>query len=180
MRNCAFLLVLLTLPAAAMKNREYTFHEACDEVWKAAVVVAKTQDYRVVSINREEQILSLSVGGAWWGERMITLSLAQGQEFGCTATVQSRYSGVQHSDGPDLLARLRVQLLDANIDHDSKIYKDFQRCMGGYNPSVEKCEQRLEKQLAQQPKKPQPNNLPAPATDGWWKMSKPAQADSQK
>jgi hypothetical protein len=170
--------VFLPLPASAMKNRHVTFHQSCDDVWKAAVAVAKTQDYRIVSISREEQIISLDVGGILWGERVLSLNLAPGQEYGCTATVQSRYSGLEHHDAPDLLARIRLELVAGPIDHDSKAYKRYRACLDDYNTDEKKCEERFRKDLAKEKGEVQgqrPNNLPASVTDGWWKPAPPAQ-----
>jgi hypothetical protein len=112
----------------AMKSRKQTFPQSCDAVWQASVAVAKSDQYRIISISREEQVLSLVAGGVWWGERIISLSLAPGAEKGCTATVQSRYSGLQHSDGPDLLMRVHVQLIGEELGTDSKAFEEFRSC----------------------------------------------------
>jgi hypothetical protein len=151
MSRLTLLIALLctSLPSLAMKNRRQTFPQSCDVVWKAAVAVAKSQDYRIISIAAEEQVLSLSAGGIWWGERIISLSLAPGIEHGCTATVQSRYSGLQHSDGPDLLARIDVQLIGEEVDRDSKAFRNFKNCIGSYNHDETKCVEKLKKAIAE-------------------------------
>lgn len=178
--------LLLAVPAVAMKNQRENFLEPCDVVWKAAVAAAKTQDYRIISISSQDQILSLSVGGAWWGERIVSLSLAPGAERGCDATVQSRYSGLQHSDGPDLLARVHVQIVGAQIGKDSDVFKRYKVCMKGYYSDDRKCYDKLKKTLPapsaappaptsakSDPPAKQPNNLPEPVTGDWWKPAAP-------
>ena len=185
--------VCLALPAAAMKNRHEDFTEPCDVVWKAAVAVAKSQEYRIVSIASEEQILSLDAGGIWWGERIISLSLAPGAEHGCTATVQSRYSGLQHSDGPDLLARIHVQMISAHLDKSSEAVKKYQDCLNGYNNDPSKCYEKLKKRAGitdpAPAAAPSPanqaaaaNNVPAPVTGDWWEKpaTSPAPPSAQK
>jgi len=105
----------LAVQSLAMKSRKETFPQSCDLVWKATVIVAKSDQYRIVSISGEEQVISLVAGGVWWGERIMSLSLAPGLEGGCTVKVQSRYSGLQHSDGPDLLMRIHIELLGEEL-----------------------------------------------------------------
>ena len=141
-------IVCTALPSVAMKNRRETFPESCEVVWKAAIAVAKTQDYRIVSVAAEEQIISLSVGGAWWGERIISLSLAS-DGGGCTATVQSRYAGVQHSDAPELLGRIHVQLVGGEVDQNSKAFRKFKNCHADYGSNEAKCEEKLRRTLAE-------------------------------
>jgi hypothetical protein len=118
----------LAAQSFAMKSRKQTFPQPCDVVWQASVAIAKSDQYRIVSISREEQVVSLVAGGAWWGERIISLSLAPGNEGGCTARVQSRYSGLQHSDGPDLLLRVHIQLVGEELGSDSKAFQEFKSC----------------------------------------------------
>jgi hypothetical protein len=148
------LVACLASQSLAMKSRHVTFPQTCDDVWKASVVVAKSAQYRIISISREEEIISLTAGGAWWGERIISLSLEPGSEKGCTATVQSRYSGVEHSDGPDLLTRIRIRLIGEEIGTDSKAFQEFKSCVehgsypdwgGGKNNP--RCEEKLRRQL---------------------------------
>lgn len=132
MKSITVLIFLFCLasPSFAMKSRKQTFPQSCDVVWQASVAVAKSDRYRIVSISREEQVLSLVAGGAWWGERIISLSLAPGVEKGCTVTVQSRYSGLQHSDGPDLLVRIHIHLIGEEVGSaDSGAFQDFKACV---------------------------------------------------
>jgi hypothetical protein len=137
-------------PAVAMKSHQETFPQPCDVVWKAAVTVAKTQQYRIVSVSKEEQIISVAAGGIWWGERLLSLSLQEGKEHGCTATVQSRYSGLQHSDGPDLLARVHVQLVGDEVGRESEAFTRFERCVSYSYTDENKCEKKLRKRLAEE------------------------------
>jgi hypothetical protein len=138
----------VTAQSLAMKSRKQTFPQSCDVVWKATVVVAKGDQYRIVSISGEEQVISLVAGGAFWGERILSLSLAAGPEGGCTVKVQSRFSGTAHSDGPDLLLRIHIRLLGEELGTDSKTYQEFKACVehgsypdwGGGKP---KCEELL-------------------------------------
>ena len=162
MKHALLLLVLAcaTVPSVAMKNRYESFDEPCDAIWKAAVAVSKTQDYRIISVSSAEQIISLAVGGAWWGERIISLSLAPGVERGCTVTVQSRYSGLQHSDAPDLLARIHIQLMSLTVDHESKAFKKFKACIDGYNNNETKCMENLRKAIAESAVVPPPHPDP--------------------
>ncbi len=152
--SIVFCLVLLCIPSVAMKNRSTTFHEPCDAVWRAAVTVGKSETYRIVSVSTEEHIISLAAGGAWWGERVISASLAPGVEGGCVLTVQSRYSGVEHSDGKDFIARVTVTLLNPDLNHNSDAYRKFEKCLnggsdwGGGRKSVEAtCEAKLRTML---------------------------------
>ena len=141
-------LACVALPALAMKSHSETFPQPCDVIWKASIAVAKTQDYRIVSVSKEEQIISLAAGGAWWGERIISLSLAPGVEHGCTATVQSRYSGIQHSDGPDLLGRIHVQLVCDELGRDSDAFVKFKNCVENSSSNEAKCEAKFRKRVA--------------------------------
>jgi hypothetical protein len=149
---CSFL--LLCTSSAAMKNRHVTFPQPCDAVWLAAVAVAKGQDYRIISVSAPEQIISLVSGGAWWGERIISASLGPGAEGGCVLTVQSRYSGVEHSDGPDFIARVNIRLIAPNLDRNPEAYRKFKDCLrsgsdwGGSRQKIEaKCEAKLREKL---------------------------------
>ena len=63
----ATVLLFLALPTQAMKNRQVNVRESCDDVWLAAVAVAKTQDYRIISIASDERIISVAAGGIWLG-----------------------------------------------------------------------------------------------------------------
>src|ERR1700733_6566829 len=113
MRSILLTMVIGCVAAQAfgMKNRHETFPQTCDAVWKTTVAVAKSQEYRIVSISSEEHVLSLVAGGAWFGERIISLSLAPGDEGGCTVTVQSRFSGLAHSDELDLVVLLHIEMV---------------------------------------------------------------------
>jgi len=162
-----FLLVCACVPSWALKNRRDNFPEACDVVWKAVLTVAKTQDYRIISVTSEEQIISLSVGGIWWGERIISLSLAPGTEHGCTATVQSRYSGVQHSDSHDLLSRIHVELIGNEVGRDSKAFHKFKSCLSDYDGTEAKCEEKMRKTFADSTN----NSDPRPDPTWWNKQS---------
>jgi hypothetical protein len=147
----------LAAQSFAMKNRHETFSQPCDVVWKASMIVAKSEQYRVVSVSKEEQIISLAAGGAWWGERIISLNLAPGAEQGCIATVQSRYSGLEHSDGPDLLARIHVELIGEELGFDSEPFQKFKRCMEDSHAHIvgdePKCEAKLRRRLDDAPSK---------------------------
>lgn len=152
MKTMLLLACLATLGSQtfAMKNRQRSFRESCDTVWEAAVSVAKTHDYRIVSISKEDHVISVSVGGVWSGERLISLSLSPDPERGCLATVQSRFSGLAHSDAPDLLSRVAVALIARNIDPQSKEFRRYQSCVESPTPDS-KCEENLRKQLAKVP-----------------------------
>ena len=172
--NRIFLLLVLLAHSSislALSNRHRAFNRPCDAVWKAAVTVAKTQDYRIVSISTEEQIISLAVGGALSGERLVSISLAPGKEGGCTATVQSRFSGLAHSDGPDLLSRVSVELIGQEIDRDSKEFRRFKSCVESPT-SDSKCEARLQKDLAAKSAKAKVEPQSSP-DKGWWQISPP-------
>ena len=152
--SIAVCLVLLCIPSVAMKNRSTTFREPCDAVWRAAITVGKSQNYRIVSVSTEEHIISLAAGGAWGGERVISASLAPSVEGGCVLTVQSRYSGVEHSDGKDFTARVTVALLNPDLNYNSDAYRKFENCLhggsdwGGGRKNVEAtCEAKLRTML---------------------------------
>lgn len=147
---CALLLGLVSIPSWAMKNRFQDFPEPCELVWKAAMTIAKGQDYRLVSVVPEEKLISLSVGGFWSGERLISLTLAATPERGCRVTVQSRFSGLAHSDGPDLLTRIRVQLVGDELGRDSGDFQKFKRCAESGASPEPKCEQKFRERLARQ------------------------------
>jgi hypothetical protein len=164
----ALLMIAVSSSAFAMKNLRRNFDEPCDSVWKAALTVAKTQDYRIVSVDKEDQIISLIAGGAWFGERIITVTFATGAEKGCVAAVQSRFSGVVHSDGPDLLARIGVELISERVGSDSTALQHYRSCIKRYNPSEEKCEEKLRKEVAHE-------QQPAASHDdssNWWNVEK--------
>ena len=77
--------VLAALPAFASTHKR-TFAEDCDTVWQASMQVAKGQDYQIISISKEEKIISVqpdALGMGFPGERTITLSI-EPAEHGCT------------------------------------------------------------------------------------------------
>src|SRR4051812_18585854 len=92
------LLMVLTLPALATGIHKRRFVKDCDEVWKASVEVSKSSKYQIVGISKEERVLSVDVGGFYWGgsastelgggQRTVTLTL-EPAEHGCVATVRS-------------------------------------------------------------------------------------------
>jgi hypothetical protein len=138
-----------TLPSMAMKNRLQNYTEPCDAVWKATMSVAKSQDYRIISVCTEEQLVSLSVGGAWWGERIISLSLAPDAERGCVATVQSRYSGLLHSDAPVLVAPIHLSLIGLKSGaRGQKVFQKLTRCIDSYNNDESKCVEKFRETVA--------------------------------
>jgi hypothetical protein len=160
-------LLMLCVEARALKSRERTFTQDCDSVWKAAVAVAKTEQYRIISISKEEQIISVSAGGVWSGERIISLSLSSRGDHGCTATAQSRFSGLAHSDGPDLLLRVYVELIAETTDRDSKAFHKFKACMEGHGDES-KCEEHFRKSLTR-PENAAKSESPSSA---WWQLTK--------
>ncbi|HEV3512504.1 MAG TPA: hypothetical protein VGS05_12430 [Candidatus Sulfotelmatobacter sp.] len=173
MKSFAYLLMVLSLfslPGFAMKNRQHAFRESCDVVWDAAVGVAKSQDYRIVGISKEDQVLSLAVGGVWAGERIISLSLSSGPEGGCVATAQSAFSGLAHSDGPDLLSRIVASMVTKGMDPHSKAVRRYKGCLAQFTDE-EKCEARLRKDLAKESAK-DPSKQPSLSED-WWQNAKP-------
>jgi hypothetical protein len=139
-------LLMLSVEARALKSRDRTFTQDCGSVWKAAVAVAKTEQYRIISVSKEEQIISVSAGGVWSGERIISLSLSSRSDHGCTATAQSRFSGLVHSDGPDLLRRVYIEVIAETADRDSKAFRRFKACMEGHGDE-RKCEDDFRKSL---------------------------------
>jgi hypothetical protein len=151
------LVTCLAGQSLAMKNRHETFPQTCDAVWKTTVAVAKSEQYRIVSISSEDHVLSLVAGGAWAGERIISLSLAPGDEGGCTVTVQSRFSGLAHSDGPDLLVRIRMELFGEQLGHGSKLYEEYRACLdhgsypdwGGRSKCAEQFQSKADAEKAQ-------------------------------
>ncbi len=46
-------ILLLSVQSVAMKSRQETLPQSCDAVWKAAIAVAKTQQYRIISASKE-------------------------------------------------------------------------------------------------------------------------------
>jgi hypothetical protein len=179
MKYAALLLVAISLPACAMKNRYEDFLQPCDAVWKASVEVAKRQEYRIVSISDEEHIISLAAGGFISGERMISLNVGPAPERGCRVTVQSRFSGLVHSDGPDLLGRIRVQVVGEEIGNESEAFLKFQTCVENSYSDAAKCEAKFRKRVASENQE-RPNNLPEKHTDGWWKANQPQQTEAQR
>lgn len=167
------LLLLLGAQAFALKSRQRTFAQNCDEIWKAAVEVAKSQDYRIIAISKEEQVISLTAGGFITGERIISLSLSSRNGDGCVATVQSRFSGLIHSDGPDLLRRIHVEVVGNSMDRNSKAFRHFKACMEGPGTADTKCEERLRKELGKsETRVDSAGALPALPED-WWKNINP-------
>lgn len=164
---CTLLLFLVSVPSSAMKNRFQDFAEPCEVVWKAAMAVGKTQEYRLISVNTEERLMSLSVGGFWFGERLISLTVAPAPERGCRVTIQSRFSGLLHSDGPDILTRIRVQLIGDELGRDSEAFQRFKRCAESGASSEAKCEDKLRERLAQ---KTSDNRSDS---SNWWNIQKP-------
>jgi hypothetical protein len=153
-----------------MKSRQETFSQPCNAVWKASVAIAKTEQYRLISISKEEQIISLAVGGAWAGERIISLSLLSVGEGTCTASVQSRFSGLAHSDGPDLLVRIHVELIGEELGQDLESFQKFKNCVEDSKANIvgnePKCEAKLRRRLDAE--------KPAPRSDGQlWNIAKP-------
>lgn len=170
MRRLVFTLALLTCIATqslAMKKKYETFPQSCAAVWNASVTVAKSERYRVVSISKEEQVISIAVGGAWWGERIVSLSLAVAGEQKCTVAVQSRYSGLIHSDAPDLLDRIHVELVGEFIGRDSKAFHKFERCVE--HSSYRGCEEKLLR-TAKDPRAEDPHSSDPPPL---WNKTKP-------
>jgi hypothetical protein len=161
----AALVAFSAAQSLAMKNRQQTFLQPCEAVWKASVAVAKMEQYRVVSISTEEQIISVVVGGVWGGERIVSLSLATDNEGHCRATVQSRFSGLAHSDGPDFLARIRVELVGETMRRDSKAFRRFEDCVENSPTGYSKCEKRLRSQASAE--------AGAPAGQPLWNTDKP-------
>lgn len=175
-----FVLLLLNFQAFALKSRERTFAENCDVVWKASMAVAKSQEYRIVGVSKEEQIISLAVGGFMAGERIISLNLTSLNGDGCTVSVQSRFSGLIHSDGPDLLRRIELEIVGNSLDRDSKAFKHFKDCLEW--AKSEKCEKRLREDLERDAAKASKPELPkdnTPSMEGWWKNA-PATAKKEK
>jgi hypothetical protein len=150
------LIPLLSVQLLAMKSKQETFPESCDVVWKASITVAKTKQYRIISASKDEQILSVAVGGVWGGERIISLSLAPDGAQRCTATVQSRFSGLAHSDGPDLLARVHVEIVAGSMDRDSEAFRKYKSCVEWSSSSkLAKCDAKLRGEIASLKDQPQ-------------------------
>lgn len=164
------LIILCPLPAFSMKNRYADFSESCDDLWKASVAIAKTKDYRIVSISDEEKIISVAVGGFIAGERIISLTVAPAPEHGCRVTVQSRFSGLAHSDGPDLLGRIRVQVVGDELGRETSAFGHFKKCVDhSSTKSPQQCEEILRKELAIEKASAQPDPT------AWYNISKPAE-----
>jgi hypothetical protein len=149
---------LLSAQSVAMKSRREALSRSCDEVWRAAIAVAKTQQYRIVSASKEEWIVSVAVGGAWAGERIISLSLASDGEQRCIATVQSRFSGLAHSDGPDLLERVHVELVGEILGRDSEAFRKYKHCIRDLPPA--ECDVKLLPGIAASTEGSQPGTPP--------------------
>lgn len=151
--SVSLFVICIAANSFAMKSHQVTFNQPCDVVWKAAIAIAKTNQYRIISVAKDEQIISLAAGGAWWGERVISLNLGPGtSDQTCIATVQSRYSGLQHSDGPDLLVRIRIQLVGDELGRDSKDFQKYKDCVETPKNSVvtgnePKCAAKLRRRL---------------------------------
>jgi hypothetical protein len=139
-------ILLLSLQSVAMKSRQEAFPQSCDAVWKAAIAVAKTQQYRIISASKQDQLISVAVGGVWAGERIISLSLASDGQQHCIATVQSRFSGLAHSDGPDLLERVHVELVGETLGQDSEAFRKYKKCVG--DSTATKCDAKLHVEIA--------------------------------
>lgn len=164
------LLLSASSPLFAMKNRFQDFPEPCDVVWKATVAVAKTQDYRLISISDEEKMISLAAGGFLSGERIISLTVAPAPEHGCRVTVQSRFSGLAHSDGPDLLGRIRVQAVGDELGRETAAFRHFKRCVDhSSTKSPQECEEIFRKKLAAQ----KANASQPDAAAAWYNVTKP-------
>lgn len=133
--------LLFSAQSLAVKNRQELISHSCDQVWRAAIAVAKTEQYRIISVSKEERVISLAVGGAWSGERIISLSLESDGEQRCVATVQSRFSGLAHSDGPDLLQRVRLELIGEMLGNDSEAFRKYKRCI--LDSPTAKCDAKL-------------------------------------
>ena len=143
--------MLTALPAFAMGTHKRTFAEDCDTVWQASMQVAKSSQYQIVSVSKEEHIISVQPGGFFWGgnlmgERTVTLSL-EPAEHGCTATAKSHYSGIQHADDSDLLARVHVQLVGLEVGTEVPPFGNTSG-VENYNSSEPKCEAKLRRRLA--------------------------------
>lgn len=147
-RSLLLALLAAALPAAALKNRFEDFPQSCDDVWKAAVSVAKSQQYRILSISDQERVVSLAVGGFMAGERIISLTIAPAPERGCRASVQSRFSGLVHSDGPDLLGRIRVEVVGDELGRETEAFEHFKHCVEMTDTSAAKCEEKFRQRVA--------------------------------
>lgn len=113
-------------------------------------------------------LVKQEASGFWGGERIVSLSLLDRGGDGCVATIQSRFSGLIHSDGPDLLRRLQVEVLGSTADRDSKAFKRFRDCMEGPGVGSDRCEERYRKDLSASSK----NSVPASNDKDWWETSK--------
>jgi hypothetical protein len=145
-----FFCVLAAFPAFASTHKR-TFAEDCDTVWQASMQVAKGTDYQVVSISKEEKIISVqpaTYGSLWTGERTITLTI-EPDKHGCAATATNHGPSIL-SDGPDLLVRVHVLLVgqEIGIGMESPAFQKYKRCVENYNSSETKCEAQLRRRLA--------------------------------
>ncbi|HEV3511989.1 MAG TPA: hypothetical protein VGS05_09825 [Candidatus Sulfotelmatobacter sp.] len=168
--KAVIMLLAVSVPAFALKSRERTFPQDCDVVWKASMAVAKSEQYRIISVSKEEQIISLEVGGFIAGERIVSLNLSSLNGDGCTVAVQSKFSGLIHSDGPDLLRRIEVELVGNWLDRESKAFRHFQNCME-FTKDESNCQKHLRKDLDRESAKAA-NSHPAtdskPSLDRYW------------
>jgi hypothetical protein len=136
-----FVVLLLSVQSLALKDKKETLPQSCDAVWKAAIAVAKTEQYRIISASKEEQFVSVAVGGFWGGERIISLSLASDGEERCIMTVQSRFSGMAHSDAEDLMERVHVEVVAEAVGRDSVVFRKYKKCVR--DSVAAKCDVKL-------------------------------------
>jgi len=136
-----FVILLLSVQSLAFKDKKETLAQSCGAVWKAAMAVAKTEQYRIVSASKEEQFVSVAVGGFWGGERIISLSLASDGEQQCIMTVQSRFAGMAHSDAEDLLERVHVEVVAEAVGRDSEAFRKYKKCVRDSSPA--RCDVKL-------------------------------------
>jgi hypothetical protein len=150
-----FMIMLLSEPLLALKDKQETLPQSCDAVWRAAMAVAKTEQYRIISVSKEEQLISVAVGGFWGGERIISLSLASDGAQRCVITVQSRFSGMAHSDGPDLLERVHIEVVSEALGRDSEAFRKYKHCLRDSSPR--KCDAKLRPVIATSTEQSQSN-----------------------
>ncbi len=101
----------IAIPTFA-KEQERAYSKSCEEVWTAVKVVAGTGRYRILSVDKDDRIISFAVGG-WAGVRELSAHL-QGDKQSCTISIQSRFTGLVHHDAPDFLKRVDEQLATKN------------------------------------------------------------------
>jgi hypothetical protein len=102
-------ILCIAVPTIA-KEQEKTFSRPCGEVWDAVKATASTGQYRILSVDKEDQIISFAAGGFWGGVRELSAHLHQGEGKSCTVTVQSRFTGLVHHDAPAFLKRIEEHL----------------------------------------------------------------------